>query len=532
MSLRDRVSSALRTAAVFTLTLALWAVLAPTAAGGSATYVMVAGASMEPALQTGDLVVARQSTSYAVGDIVAYQHPRLGPIIHRIIAAEESRFVLQGDNNPWIDSYHPAASEILGESWLRFPGMGIRLQALRHPGWLAVLSILVAVAVLGVLRSPGTKPSEPQTRAGEGRSDGALPSGVESYILLFAVLGLAGLLLAVVAFRQPVSDTVEAMVPYLQKGTFTYGAEGPRTVYDQGEVKTGDPVFRSLLDRFQVRFDYAFTSEAAAEVSGTYRLLAEVQDANGWTRRVPLVPKTAFEGTTLTIDAEVPLDVVQAMIDFMRSKTGLQRAAFTLSVFPEIEVAGTLGGQALDTAFAPRLDFLLDDLQVSLPPEAEANTEDDPLHPEVSGGVTYLAEQPHSIRILGIELPVMTARFLAVGLILVGLAGLGFIAWRVEGARRAGEAQWIQARYTDLILSTQVPPEPSDLEVIPVTRFEDLVRAAKSSNSLITHWMGEGQDNYSVRQAERLYIYQAAAPPGRDGAQDANDRQRGQGAAV
>jgi len=531
MSLRDRVSSALRTAAVFTLTLALWAVLAPTAAGGSATYVMVAGASMEPALKTGDLVVARQSAAYAVGDVVAYQHPRLGPIIHRIIAAEDSRFVLQGDNNPWIDSYHPAASEILGKTWLRLPGLATRLQALRHPAWLAVFSLLLAMVVLGVLRFPGAEPGQSQQGAGEAHSGKPLPSGIDSYVLLFAALGLAGALLALVAFRQPVSETVEAMVPYLQQGTFAYSAQGPRSVYDKGEVTTGDPVFRSLLDRFQVRFDYAFTSEPATEVGGTYTLLAELQDANGWTRRLTLIPKTAFEGTTLSIEGEVRLDTLQAMIDFMRVQTGMQRAAFTLSVFPEIEVTGTLGGQKLETGFAPRLDFLLDDLQVSLPPAATEEPEVDPLHPEHSGGVTYLTEQPRSIRILGIELSVLAARWLAAALIFCSVAGLGYLAWRVAASRRAGEAQWIQTRYADLILSTQVPPELEGLEVVPVTRFDDLVRAAKNSNSLVAHWIGEGQENYSVRQAERLYLYQAAARPARDRGQDASDRQPGDGEA-
>jgi len=528
MSLRERVTSALRSAAGLMFALALWAAFGPTAAGGSASYIMIAGASMEPALETGDLVIARQSTSYAVGDIVAYQHPRLGPIIHRIIAVETGRFVLQGDNNAWIDSYEPSPSEILGRSWLTLPGVATRLQALRHPGWLAVFSVLLAMAVMGVLRLPGSKPTATAKRPADGPAKSHVPPGVESYVLLFAVIGLAGLLLAVAAFRQPVSKTVEAMVPYEQAGEFSYRAQGPRTVYDQGQVTTGDPIFRSLMDKFEVQFEYAFRSEAPADVLGTYALLAEVQDANGWTRRLTLVPQTRFEGSALTIVGEVRLDVVQAMVDFMRLQTGLQRAAFTLSVFPEIEVTGTLAGRGLETSFAPRLDFLLDDLQVSLPPDLSTDPEIDPLNPVRSGGLTYLAAQPNSIRILGIPLNVLAARWLAVILLVVALAGLGYLAWRIEASRRAGEAQWIQARYSDLILSTQLPPETEGLDVIPVASFADLVRVAKHSNLLVAHWIGEGQDNYAVRQADRLYLYQVAAALPQDAVQDTQDSQPGE----
>jgi signal peptidase I len=498
---------------MLTLSLALWAVFGLAAAGGSSSYVMVAGASMEPGLKTGDLVIARQSDSYRVGEVVAYQHPRLGPIIHRIIDLQGGAFVLQGDSNPWIDSYRPAKAEILGKQWLTVPGAATALQMLRHPGWLAGFSVLIAMVFLGVLRFPRARSRPEQGAPPERRPGTPLPSGADSYVLLFAVLGLAGLLLAIVAFRQPSSSTVEMVLPFEQAGTFSYSAEGPRSVYDQGRVTTGDPIFRALLDRFQIRFDYAFIADAPAQIRGTYALAAELRDANGWSRRVILKPKTAFAGTTLAIDGEVRLDSGQAMIDSMRTKSGLQRAAFTLTVLPEIEVQGTLEGRELKAAFAPEPDFWLDDLQVSLPPAAPTNGEDDPLHPGSSGGVVYLTEQPYTIRILGIEPTVLMARWSAVILMVIGLAGLVYLAWRVERARRAGEAQWIRARYPDLILTAEIPPDSTGLEAIPVASFDDPVRAAKNSNSLVTHWTGEGQDNYAVRQAERLYVYQVASSP-------------------
>ena len=93
----------------------VWLTFAPTVAGGRSAYVIVAGASMEPTLRRGDLVIARQSASYQVGDIVTYLHPTVGPVIHRLIAVDDGTYTLQGDANAWTDSYHPADDEVLGK---------------------------------------------------------------------------------------------------------------------------------------------------------------------------------------------------------------------------------------------------------------------------------------------------------------------------------------------------------------------------------------------------------------------------------
>ena len=103
-------------AGVLVLLAAAWLVFAPIAFGGQTTYVMVAGASMEPALHQGDLVLTRRKPAYQVGQVVAYHHPQVGPVIHRILRTDGIRYVLQGDNNSWIDSFEPGPSDVVGAS--------------------------------------------------------------------------------------------------------------------------------------------------------------------------------------------------------------------------------------------------------------------------------------------------------------------------------------------------------------------------------------------------------------------------------
>ena len=107
-------------------------------------YVIVTGNSMEPFLHNGDLAILRKSQGYQVGDVVLYHHPKLGPVIHRVIAAHREGYSLQGDNNHWEDSYEPAVSEIAGELWVTLPGAGKVTRVLRTP-----IGIAMLVGVIG-----------------------------------------------------------------------------------------------------------------------------------------------------------------------------------------------------------------------------------------------------------------------------------------------------------------------------------------------------------------------------------------------
>ena len=122
MKLNSRFSRPILSALILVLMGALWFTFAPVQFGGQASYIMIAGASMEPNLHYGDLVIVRESQTYGVGDIVTYSHPTIGPVIHRIIDRKGESYTLKGDNNDWIDSYEPAPSELIGKSWIHIPG--------------------------------------------------------------------------------------------------------------------------------------------------------------------------------------------------------------------------------------------------------------------------------------------------------------------------------------------------------------------------------------------------------------------------
>jgi len=97
-------------------------------ASGSTRLLVASGSSMEPVVESGDLIVVREQGSYAIDDLVAFQSAKLGTVLHRIVDTVERdgelRFVTQGDNNDFLDSDEPLESAILGTSALILPNGG------------------------------------------------------------------------------------------------------------------------------------------------------------------------------------------------------------------------------------------------------------------------------------------------------------------------------------------------------------------------------------------------------------------------
>jgi signal peptidase I len=150
------------------LTLLIWFdALRPTSLGGSTGYVTIRGTSMLPTYEPGDLVITREKGSYRTGDVVAYRVPEgdLGGgvvVIHRIIGGSAHEgFVLQGDNNPYLDDWYPQHGDIVGKAWLRIPRLGIVLGFLRDP--LPLASLAAALVVVFVLFPSARSAVEPAT---------------------------------------------------------------------------------------------------------------------------------------------------------------------------------------------------------------------------------------------------------------------------------------------------------------------------------------------------------------------------------
>ncbi|MBJ7454191.1 MAG: signal peptidase I, partial [Blastococcus sp.] len=122
------------TSAVVALVLVGMWLFWPTSLGGGTTYVVTHGQSMEPGFSTGDLAVLRPTGSYEVGDVVAYRSESLDTVVmHRIVAVDGDRFVIQGDNNDFLDTDRPTEDQLLGTLFRQVPQGGKILDAITSP---------------------------------------------------------------------------------------------------------------------------------------------------------------------------------------------------------------------------------------------------------------------------------------------------------------------------------------------------------------------------------------------------------------
>lgn len=105
-------------------------------------YAVVASGSMEPTLSRGDLVIVRQESAYEKGNIITFiQTGDQRTTTHRIVEAEDGRFVTQGDANNLVDEAI-VAEQIFGKVVLTLPLIGYLIQSASTP-----LGLLVIIAL-------------------------------------------------------------------------------------------------------------------------------------------------------------------------------------------------------------------------------------------------------------------------------------------------------------------------------------------------------------------------------------------------
>jgi signal peptidase len=174
-----RLARLFRACATATLAIAIlaWVVLLrPTALGGSTTYVVVAGDSMLPTYQSGDLIVAQpagpSTAESAVGSVVVFRisdgEPGAGRlVIHRIIGYDAATgYSTRGDHNAYTDPWHPRPADVVGTPAALLPGAGNAIGFVRQPIVAALLFALLTMAWLFLRRRSQPTPADPAFEPG------------------------------------------------------------------------------------------------------------------------------------------------------------------------------------------------------------------------------------------------------------------------------------------------------------------------------------------------------------------------------
>ena len=510
-------------AGLLVLLAAGWVLLAPVQLGGQATYLTTDGTSMLPAYHTGDLVVLRRAAEYQVGDVVAYLDPHIGRVFHRIIAQHGDRFLMKGDNNTFVDAYHPTSADVLGRVWVHVPALGSALMTARQPPVAAGLvdgaSMLALVTAVPPRkrrrfwhrRAPDEAPDRPPSG---GASTGVLGGSGHLLVTLVATLGLVSAILAAVAFSQQLQRSTSATVSYQQDGTFHYTATVPAGVYDSPAVTSGEPAYLSLTKKLTVGFDYHLTSTPPADVIGTASLTAVVTAADGWSRSFVLRPSTTLSGAAVSLGGVLDLTAIQSAIAKYVALAGLPTTgppgSFVVRLEPDISVTGSVGGAPLTDEFRPQLSFILTPLELQ-PPAPPRQGDPDPYAPTATGSTTRSTLATNTVPLLFVSPTVSTLRTVSVAGLVIAVLLLIVLLVLLRRAGRADEPARIAGKYGDLLVTLRGSRLGRSDLMFDVASIEDLVRVAEREGRMILHETQGRVHTYHVQDADVTYRYTTAA---------------------
>jgi signal peptidase I len=521
------ISSRIAGVLAFIVLAVAWYVFAPPQLGGSTTYAIVYGSSMEPRFHRGDLVLLRSASEYQVGDIAAYDSPGLGrSVMHRIVKHTGGRYQFKGDNNEFLDSPTLQRVEVTGKLWLRIPAAGKVLTTLRSPVFAALAAGLLALllagggAKTGRRRRHGATESSgaprrvfPQISLDLGRLGTSLRSldreTLKTGLLVCGALGAVALFVGLLAFNRPTTHTGSAEL-YRQTGTFAYSGRADQSaVYPSGSVGTGQAVFTRLVDRLDLRFEYELESRAPRSVWGSSKLVAKVQADNGWEQTLVLQRSKAFQGDRVTVRGTLDLAELTKLGKQVQAQTGTFSDSYALTLVPTITQAGSVGSEPVKSRFAPALALRLNDNVLRLDTASPAGAELTSLSRSKRGYGTRV--EPSAMSLLFVKVNVATARVLALLGVLAALAGAALFGFALTRGHEGDEPDRIAARYGAWLVDVAPRPRAGE-SVLDVTTMEGLVRLAERYDRMILHEVFEGAHSYLVEEDGVVYRYRSGLP--------------------
>ncbi len=489
----------------------LWLLFAPVQLGGTTAYVIITGNSMEPIYSEGDLVFARKAAQYSLDQLVVYQHPQIGYVFHRIVDQTPDGFILKGDNNTWLDSFHPKDENIIGRYWFVLPGGGSFIRTLREPLYFTVFGLIIFGVIFSLFwfQKNDSKKSKVRKTGKNMDNQTKVSSGDtrQELLLFIGLLALAALIFGGIAFFKPVTRLIADDLSYVHQGTFEYSARDRANIYDSDIIVTGEPVYLLLTCDMTMNFSYQFAAPRMkaleqTRLQGTYLINVQVSDVDGWKRSFQLIPETEFQGSAFDAQMDFDLCQAQAIIQEKEEKTETKNRGYSLLILPEITLSGSIEKQPLDTTYLPRIEFLIDSTIVRLPEGLEG------LALDQEGSLENLRVVSNTMRLFGQEINILLARRIALIALGFCLAAAVLPAWSLYQDWKKSDISRIQIQYYPMLVDVQAgSPVFQAEQVVEVVSFSDLTKMAERYGAMILHEARGSFHRYSVQDEQTVYQY-------------------------
>jgi len=121
---------------------------------GNYKVMVVQSGSMEPAIKTGAIVMAKPSAEYGIGDIITFTAADSGRtnITHRIVEIKSTggrtSFITKGDANNGQDSSEIPQENVLGKVFFTVPYLGYVVHTAKQPYGFVALVVIPALWII------------------------------------------------------------------------------------------------------------------------------------------------------------------------------------------------------------------------------------------------------------------------------------------------------------------------------------------------------------------------------------------------
>ena len=323
-------------------------------------------------------------------------------------------------------------------------------------------------------------------------------------LLILTVLALTSALVALYAFTRPTTQLAPVELFYTQRGSFQYTAAAPPGLYSNDTAQTGDPIFRKVINRLDISFDYLFDADEPGEIAGVAALDALLISETGWQRLLPLQGDTAFRGNGTNLQAVVDLEEIQRLIDSVQLQTGVASPRYELRILPRVAISGVLGGENVQDSFAPVLAFQLDTFQLAL---LRTNGVDE-LQPTQEGHTLRQVRSPSTVHFLAFRVSISALRTFSVAGALAASLGTLLAVWLIRQRRRRPAIEHIRERFGPLLITVQNSSLGAGSAAVYVTTIDDLAKVAERTGRMILCAEQPGMWQFSVYDEAVVYRFE------------------------
>jgi len=495
----------------------LWVGLGPTQLGGAVSYVVINGNSMEPDFQVGDLVITRRSVDYNLDQRVVYKHPQIGYVFHRIVDENASGFILKGDNNDWLDTYQPSTSDILGKYWFDIPGAGNIIVSLRQPSIFVLFVLLISLILASIFLLPENilrkRKKGKRKRMNEKQPPRTNGVNQQEILLLLLIIAITSIIISIFSFSKPITIYIDDNITYKHIAEIEYSANDPAGIYDQPGVITGDPVYPGLECNINLSFSYDLlfippTGANGTIINGEITLRSEIEDDDGWTRTFLLIPEYKFSDTSVNAHPSLNICRILDLVAEKELKTGVDGGSYRLSILPEIELSGMVGGKPFQEDFLPEIQFQLDDMVFRVANNGEG------LKQEVEGTITREREISNFIMIFNRQVEVLLMRRIAITMLGLTILAAIYPAWSFINEWKISGSSRIRIQHQPIMIDIKAGSiKLKNFTVIDLESITDLKKLAERYGAMMMHEVRGNKHSYLITDENFLYRFVVVEDP-------------------